>query len=81
MEDKEKNQELQSRREFFKRAAKKALPIVGAVVLASVPLAESKAYGCTGYNCTNGCEGCNDTCYGSCRSTCVSNLANNVRRF
>lgn len=31
----EKNEELQSRREFFKKAAKGALPILGAVVLAS----------------------------------------------
>ena len=33
----EKNEELQSRREFFKKAAKGALPILGAVVLASAP--------------------------------------------
>lgn len=37
MVKKEKNEELQSRREFFKKAAKGALPILGAVVLASAP--------------------------------------------
>lgn len=29
MEEKKKNEELQNRREFFKEAAKKALPILG----------------------------------------------------
>jgi hypothetical protein len=32
------DEELQSRRDFFKKAAQKALPILGAVVLASTPL-------------------------------------------
>ena len=36
MENKKKD-ELQNRREFFKRAAKGALPILGAIVLANVP--------------------------------------------
>lgn len=35
MEKNKNNEELQSRREFFKKAAKSALPILGAVVLAS----------------------------------------------
>ncbi len=30
-----KNEKLQSRREFFKKAAKGALPILGAIVLAN----------------------------------------------
>lgn len=38
-----KNEELQSRREFFKRAAKGALPILaGAALLSSPILSESK---------------------------------------
>ena len=32
-----KNEELQSRREFFKKAAKGALPILGAILLAGMP--------------------------------------------
>ena len=36
MENKKKD-ELQNRREFFKKAAKGALPILGAIVLANVP--------------------------------------------
>ena len=37
MKKNEKNEELQSRREFFKKAAKGALPILGAIVLANAP--------------------------------------------
>lgn len=68
MSNSKKNEELQSRREFFKKAAKAALPVVGAAILASVPFVKSEAAtGCRGY----GCEGsCNDSCYGSCEGTC-----------
>ena len=34
MKTKNENEELQSRREFFKSAAKKALPVIGAIALA-----------------------------------------------
>ena len=81
--DKNKNEELQSRREFFKSAAKAALPVLGAVVLSSLPInvqaAESGcqlscAYSCGSYcqsGCTFSCQGsCNDSCYGSCKGTC-----------
>ena len=36
--NKGKNKEVQSRRDFFKKVAKGALPILGAVVLSSVPV-------------------------------------------
>ena len=74
-----------SRREFFKGAAKKALPILGAVALMSMPnvlnAATAKAtsceYGCYG-SCESGCEGscvgacsgCTGTCSGTCSGTC-----------
>lgn len=72
-----KYDEVQSRREFFKKAAKSSLPILGAIVLANIPLASKSSninvesscycYGCVG--------GCNDSCYayctGECRYTCV----------
>lgn len=75
-----KNEELQSRREFFKSAAKAALPVVGAVVMASLPMQQTLAastcyagYGCTGAcsgNCKGGCKfGC-DGCSGQCTGTC-----------
>lgn len=74
MENK-KNEELQSRREFFKKAAKAALPVVGAVVLSSLPIAEAKAqYGCD-YNCSGSCSkgcygGCDQYCQNDCSNTC-----------
>lgn len=73
MDKKERNEEIQSRREFFKNAAKGALPILGAVLLAQVP-AVAKAteipMGCSSgcyKTCSNTCEG---TCAGGCRDRC-----------
>lgn len=78
-----KNEELKSRRDFFKKAAKSALPILGAVVLSSTPLiskASETAMGCYGngcmFNCDNsckgGCMGCKGTCTGGCEYGCGS---------
>ena len=77
--NKNKNEELQSRREFFKKAAKAALPVVGAVVMASLPNVMQAATGChstcMGY-CV-GCSGtCSGTCKGTCRSTCIGGCSN-----
>ena len=69
MEKNEKNEELQSRREFFKRAAKGALPILGAIALASSPAivkAAEETMDCN-YSCSNSCRG---TCYGRCSGSC-----------
>lgn len=70
------NEELQSRREFFKRAAKAALPVVGAVVLANLPILRSEAApsDCN-YNCVNGCYGCKNTCKGGCQAECLITCA------
>ena len=69
MKDKKQNEELQSRREFFKKAAKGALPILGAIVLAGAPAivkaAEKAPMGCN--------VGCMGSCSGSCRGTCTGN--------
>lgn len=75
MEKKINNEELQSRREFFKKAAKSALPMIAAVALASAPAivsaAEKAPTGCYSYGCSGSCEGsCNDSCYGSCKGSC-----------
>lgn len=71
------NEELQSRRDFFKKAARGALPILGAVLLSNMPnvvrAAEESPMGCTGtcYGaCTNGCKGCEYTCSGGCKNSC-----------
>lgn len=79
--DNKQNEELQSRREFFKKAAKAALPVVGAVILASVPSLAEAATGCHGCSgtcasscgagCSIGCGGyCSETCKGQCKGTC-----------
>ena len=79
---KERNEEIQSRREFFKKAAKGALPILGAVILASSPIiskaVENEPMGCS-WGCYNGCSGscgrscsygCSSSCSGSCSGGC-----------
>lgn len=77
------SKELQSRRDFFKSAVQKALPVLGAIAVSQVPLVgnarERKVnMGCEG-NCSGWCvsacdTGCQNTCegdcYGGCRSTC-----------
>ena len=80
-----KDEELQSRREFFKKAAKAALPVVGAVVLANIPnvlqASEAETSNCQGcaYTCAGSCAGycdgeckgyCKRSCYGTCENTC-----------
>lgn len=74
---KKENNELQSRREFFKKAAKGALPILGAVILASSPIITKASEECLTYcehcnsNCTNGCRtGCQQGCGSSCNTEC-----------
>ena len=70
-----KDEDLQSRREFFKNAAKAALPIVGAIVLAHVPIDAhaTQVSSCTGTchgMCHGGCKGCQYTCSGTCSNSC-----------
>ncbi len=86
MENK-KEEELQSRREFFKSAAKAALPVLGAIVLTNVPIIKANAAtdcyggGCMGYcsdNCTSSCQGsCRYSCQGSCSGKCQGSCAYN----
>lgn len=72
---KKKNEELQSRREFFKNAAKKALPFVAALALASNPIiakaAETEALGCKDGGCFTSCTGCFSSCTGTCKYSCT----------
>ena len=75
---KNQKEELQSRREFFKKAAKAALPVIGAVVLANVPAIGNATpsgcnYGCSGVCYTSACQG---TCEGGCRFTCAHGCKN-----
>ena len=69
MEKKMNNEELQSRREFFKKAAKGALPILGMALLANVPSISKAADISMG--CNNTCyRGCARICTGTCQTTC-----------
>ena len=63
-----KNEELQSRREFFKKAAKGMLPMIGAIALASSPVLSQAAKEISSpCDCSGACSG---TCRGSCKGTC-----------
>ena len=73
MKQKKSNEELQSRREFFKKAAKAALPVVGAVVIASLP---THLFATNSTSCDGSCAGrCLGSCTGSCTVTCVSSCS------
>lgn len=86
-----KKPEVQSRRDFFKKAVKASLPILGIAVLVSNPVVakatqimdcnSSCSSSCKG-SCTGGCSGrcsggCSGSCSGSCAVTCLSSSANN----
>ena len=78
-----KNEELQSRREFFKKAAKGVLPILGVAVLASAP-GILKASERIVTDCSNSCYGtcsgsCKGTCRGECYTTCYDGCQNGCK--
>ena len=70
MHNNKKNEELQSRREFFKKAAKGILPVlaftvIGSSVFTSCEKDESES-------CRNNCSGsCKSDCKGSCKWSCA----------
>lgn len=67
------SKELQSRRAFFKNAAKAALPVLGAVVLSQLPVDAMATSGCSvcSNSCRYGCDtGCQSTCIGGCKTNC-----------
>lgn len=71
-EKKNKQEELQTRREFFKKAAKGVLPVLGAIALANVPLlSHAMEEGKTPEDCSGSCSyGCGRSCSTSCSSSC-----------
>lgn len=83
------NEELQSRREFFKSAAKAALPVIGAIVLANVPEVVHAAgiTGCGGScrsyctaQCQTTCKGlCDGGCGGGCGAGCTNGCKNGCK--
>lgn len=76
MKKQNEKDELQSRREFFRNAAKAALPVLGAIVLANAPLlakASEVSTGCEAtctYSCKNTCDSCQKSCGVGCGTTC-----------
>ncbi len=87
MEKNKKKDELQSRRQFFKKAAKGTLPILGALALTQMPFL-SQAHesqnemGCSGYcsqhcsaGCSHSCQGCKGSCQTTCDGTCSNSCA------
>ena len=71
MNKKDKKEEIQSRREFFKKAAKATLPVLGAVVLSNIPFSETKADYVNRF--TGECTGCSGSCQRSCSGSCQGN--------
>lgn len=66
------NEELQSRREFFKKAAKATLPVIAAVALASAPsIVNAAETNMSCDSCVGSCSGCSSTCTGSCSCGCT----------
>lgn len=69
------NKRLQSRREFFKEASEKALPILGMALLASTPILSS----CTKDPDPSECNGCSNNCEGNSTSSGCSSCSNNCQ--
>lgn len=72
-----KNEEIQTRREFFKSAAKGALPILAFTMLGSTLLIGCSKDGCDDCvdscsdSCVTGCKsGCSASCSGACKGSC-----------
>ena len=95
MKEEKRKEELQTRREFFKKAAKSALPIFAGIVLSSIPqltnatsrIAMGCELGCYGgcrMTCDKGCKGCsggcNTNCAVSCDKTCKATCADDCNR-
>lgn len=72
MEKKMNNEELQNRREFFKKAATRALPILGVLALGPSILSSCEKDDDKSGNCKNGCSGsCSESCSGNCFGGCT----------
>lgn len=72
----EENKDLQGRREFFKEAAKKALPLFAVAVLGPNLLSSCRkdnyGGGSSSTGCGNSCSGsCKTNCSGSCEGDCA----------
>lgn len=66
MQKNKKNEELQSRREFFKKAAKGLLPMIGTITLGPIVFTSCSKDD----HDENGCSDCTALCSNNCSSTC-----------
>ena len=77
MNKKKQKKELQTRREFFKDAAKSALPMIAGILLTVMPQvtnAKKTVMGCE-IGCYTGCSrGCKERCQG-CQGGCNTHCA------
>lgn len=75
MNGKNKNEEIQTRREFFKKAAKATLPVLGTLIVANIPSVSFAGVctidACTA-TCSNTCKGTCSSCSAACYRTCMS---------
>lgn len=81
MKTNEENEKDFSRREFFKRVMKVALPAIASIALLSLPLpVEAKV--CRGGTCLGTCDStCKESCHGMCRGTCKAACQDNCSDY
>lgn len=88
MKKEQMNEDLQSRRDFFRKMAKVTLPVIGAIVLANTPgilKATTKSpMGCSddgcSYSCRTSClKDCSGSCKYGCSTTCKGNCSGSCK--
>ena len=72
MEKKNSNEELQSRREFFKKAVKAALPVVGMLYFPNITSSAE--------NNSSPLTFCDGGCYGECSDGCLGGVSRKLQR-
>ena len=73
MKKNKKNEELQSRREFFKKAAKGTLPILGLITFGPAVLSSCDKDDDDSSGSSSGCKTCSSGCKGTCQLVCKGN--------
>ncbi len=80
----EKSENICSRREFFKKAAKGVLPILGMTILGPTLLSSCKKDDCSDcvYSCSDSCiTGCKNSCDASCSAGCTNSCKTTCSRL
>lgn len=76
------NEELQSRREFFKKAAKGALPMIALATLGTALLSSCDKEETKKSSSCNDCSGsCQSSCSGGCDDACEYVCENGCDRY